>query len=155
MSAAERHRRALWSIGRGGAALRRDSRRAIERAALVAIFGVSGIVHLAAPRVYGPIMPPWLPAPLALISLSGVCELLGAAGLLLLRAPLVRRLTRVGLVALLFAVFPANAQMALNGLTQGAPPLVLALEIARLPLQWVLIMLVLDVTDATGPHAGR
>lgn len=128
----------------------------VLRAGLALVFGVSGVVHLAAPGVYRPIMPPWLPAPSALIAVSGACELLGAAGLLALLAPsalplpAVRVATRYGLVALLFAVFPANVQMALDGFTQGAPPLVLALEVARLPLQWVLIMAVRAATELAG-----
>ncbi len=130
-------------------AVRRVRRKALLRGALTAVFGVSGVIHLAAPAVYRPIMPPWLPAPDALIAISGVCELLGALGLL---APgggptLLRRVTRYGLVALLFAVFPANVQMALNGFDQGASPLVLTLEVARLPLQAALVLLVLAATS--------
>jgi uncharacterized membrane protein len=122
--------------------------------ALAVVFGVSGVVHLVAPGVYRPIMPQWLPAPLALIYISGVCELLGALGLLAPRVAPVRGLTRYGLVALLFAVFPANVQMAFNGFTQGASPLALSLEVARLPLQWVLIMAVLAATEAPRlPHS--
>jgi uncharacterized membrane protein len=45
-------------------------------------------------------------------------------------------------IALLVAVFPANIQMAINGFTSGASPLVLALLLARLPLQPALIWLV-------------
>ena len=133
---------------RGMGKLATMRRATMLRGALAAVFGVSGVIHLAAPQVYQPIMPPWLPAPLALIYISGVCELLGALGLLAApRGPLVRRATRYGLVALLYAVFPANVQMALNGFAQHASPLALALELARLPLQGVLIVLVLSATD--------
>jgi uncharacterized membrane protein len=58
-----------------------------------------------------------------------------------------RRVTRYGLVALLFAVFPANVQMALNGFDQHAAPLALTLEVARLPLQAALVLLVLAATS--------
>jgi uncharacterized membrane protein len=74
-----------------------------------------------------------------LILVSGVAEIAGGAGLLF---PPTRRAARYGLIALLVAVFPANIQMAINGFTDGATPFVLALLLARLPLQPLLIWLV-------------
>jgi uncharacterized membrane protein len=51
------------------------------------------------------IVPPRLPAPGLLVTVTGVLELLGAAGLLL---PVTRVAAAVCLLALMLAMFPAN-----------------------------------------------
>jgi uncharacterized membrane protein len=109
------------------------------RLALAALFVASGVVHLVRPGVYLPIMPAYLPYPAVLILVSGVAEIAGGSGLLF---PPTRRVARFGLIALLVAVFPANIQMAVNGFADGSTRLVLALLLARLPLQPALIWLV-------------
>jgi uncharacterized membrane protein len=114
-------------------------RGGLLRWALAALFVGSGLIHLMCPRIYLPIMPPVLPHPVELILVSGVAEIAGGAGLLF---PPTRRAARYGLIALLVAVFPANIQMAINGVTDGATPFVLALLLVRLPLQPLLIWLV-------------
>jgi uncharacterized membrane protein len=116
-----------------------NGRRGWLRTGLSALFFGSGLVHLLWPDVYLPMMPPRLPYPAALIFVSGGAEIAGGLGLLF---PPTRRLARYGLIALLVAVFPANMQMAINGFASGAPPLVLALLLARLPLQPLLVWLV-------------
>jgi len=75
-------------------------------------------------------MPPYLPAHLALVYVSGVFEILGGIGVLV---PRVRSMAGWGLVALLVAVFPANLHMAMHpelfpGFSSGA-------LYARLPFQ--------------------
>jgi uncharacterized membrane protein len=81
----------------------------IGRILLAVLFLVAGSLHFVAPQVYLRIVPPYLPAPLALVYISGAAELLGGAGLLI---PSMRRLAAWGLVALLVAVLPANIYMA-------------------------------------------
>lgn len=81
-------------------------------------------------------MPPSVPWPAALISISGVAEIAGGLGLLL---PRTRKLAAIGLIALLIAVFPANIYAAFHGMQIGGrtvPPWILW---GRLPLQVVLI----------------
>ena len=119
--------------------------------ALSALFIASGLIHLVRPRVYLPMMPPYLPCPSELILASGVAEIGGGIGLLF--AP-TRRVARNGLIALLIAVFPANIQMAVNGFTNGDSPLILTLLLARLPLQPLLIWLVSrsDAPTCTAPR---
>ena len=97
---------------------------------------VAGLNHFAHPGVYERIVPAWLPAPGLLVAISGVCEMLGGAGVLL-RAT--RRFAGAGLIALLIAVFPANLNMAQNPGQYGdlGTP---ALFYARLPLQLILIV---------------
>ncbi|MEO8623421.1 MAG: DoxX family protein [bacterium] len=100
------------------------------------LFAVSGALHFVKSEYYVRIMPPWLPAPLALVLISGVFEILGGAGLLL---PATRVIAGWGLIALLTAVFPANVQMLLNARAAHASPLWIAALIARLPAQPALI----------------
>lgn len=104
---------------------------------LLAVFFVyAGVSHFANPEQFVAIVPPWLPAALALVYVSGVLEILGGLGALW---PRTRSLAGFGLVALLVAVFPANVQMAVDAqswLAQGISPWALYV---RLPLQLVLI----------------
>ena len=81
----------------------------IGRVLLAILFMVSGSLHFFAPPLYLRIMPPYLPAPLALVYISGVAEILGGAGLLI---PSTRQAAAWGLIALLIAVLPANIYMA-------------------------------------------
>jgi uncharacterized membrane protein len=78
--------------------------------ALLSLFFVfGGVNHFIAPGLYAQMVPPWLPAPLGLVYVSGVAEIAGGIGLLI---PATRRLAAFGLIALLIAVFPANLYMA-------------------------------------------
>lgn len=93
-------------------------------------------MHFIAPRFYRRIMPPYVPAPEAMVYASGVAEIAGGAGLMV---PRLRRLSGWWLIATLVGVFPANLHMALNpgkfdAVPGGAPALW-----ARLPLQAVFI----------------
>ncbi len=104
------------------------------RALFALIFLVAGVVHFVRPSGFVAIIPPYLPAPLALVYVSGACEILLGGALLL---PRWQRLAAWGLVALLIAVFPANVQMALHpGLHPAWTPF---LRWARLPVQGLLI----------------
>jgi uncharacterized membrane protein len=81
-------------------------------------------------------MPSWMPAPRLTVYLTGVCEILGAIGLLL--SP-TRRWAGLALILFLVAVFPANVKAAREHLTlRGRPATPLA---ARLPAQLLLIAL--------------
>ena len=106
----------------------------IGRAVLSVLFISAGILHFVATAAYVKIMPPYLPFPLFLVYLSGVCETLGGLGLLV---PFSHRVAAWGIVALLIAVLPANLQMALDAENwRKIPEWVLW---ARLPLQLPLI----------------
>ena len=103
---------------------------------IAAIFIVGGLLHLVKPAYYVRIMPPWLPAPMALVLISGVFEILGGVGVLV---PATRVAAGWGLIALLTAIFPANVQMLLNARVAHASSLWMMGLIARLPLQAALI----------------
>ncbi|MFO0588669.1 MAG: DoxX family protein [Polyangiaceae bacterium] len=123
---------------RGGG--RSDQRRETVRKALRALLGVAmigvGSLHFLSPSPFVNMMPSALPAPLALVYVSGVAEIAGGAGLFV---PRLRRAASYGLVALYIAVFPANVNMAIHHLSLGDyQPSTFALW-ARLPLQFVFI----------------
>jgi uncharacterized membrane protein len=103
-------------------------------------FLFSGILHFAKTSLYLKIMPPYVPWRLGMVRISGVCEVLGALGLLL---PATRRLAAWGLVALLVAVFPANLYMATNPVETDTAGISATIRWGRLPLQLVFIVWVL------------
>src|SRR5215472_11726068 len=74
---------------------------------LAAMFTLTGFAHVAPAlrRDLIAIVPPRLPAPRYLVTITGVLELLGATGLLL---PVTRVAAAVCLVVLMLAMFPAN-----------------------------------------------
>ena len=103
---------------------------------LAVLMAFAGAMHFVAPRGYNRIVPKWLPAPGAVVMVSGACEIFGAVGLLI---PLTRSWAAWGLIALFVAVFPANVNMAVNHIGFGRKPTAPWLLWARLPLQAVLI----------------
>jgi uncharacterized membrane protein len=74
-------------------------------------FIAAGALHFLYAEFYLKIMPPFLPAPLFLVYVSGFFEV--ALGVLFL-IPKYTRLAAYGLIGLLIAVFPANVYMAAN-----------------------------------------
>jgi uncharacterized membrane protein len=96
----------------------------------------AGANHFLNPAPYLGMMPAALPAPEALVYISGVFEILGGLGLIL---PATRRLAAWGLIALFVAVFPANLNMAVNHLPLGTTEVPTWALWARLPLQLVAI----------------
>jgi uncharacterized membrane protein len=88
------------------------------------------------PAAYLKIMPPYIPWHVAMVRISGGFEILGGLGLLI---PQTRRAAAWGLVALLIAVFPANAYMATNPMDAGAVSIPPVLRWARLPVQLLLV----------------
>ncbi len=117
-----------------------ETRRAKSKTALRVVLTVAmvtvGVLHFVFPAQFAGIVPAYLPAPFALVYISGIAEIAGGLGLILERT---RRAAGFGLIALYVAVFPANINMALNHINLGdqpVPPLFLWL---RLPLQAVFI----------------
>lgn len=104
---------------------------------LALAFLVAATSHFDNPQRFYPMMPPILePWRAELIYLSGVFEVLGAAGLLV---PRTRRAAGIGLAVLLLAVFPANIYLAVSGGRLEAIPLDPWYYWARLPFQFVYI----------------
>jgi uncharacterized membrane protein len=115
--------------------------------ALAALFATSGTLHLFRPRLFETIIPPLLPAPRLVVYLSGVGELVCAAGLL---HPASRKAAGWASAALLVVVFPGNVQMAVTEGRRadrgiGSRGKAVA-TLIRLPLQIPLIRTALKAT---------
>lgn len=108
----------------------------VARLGLAALMIIAGIAHFRSPAPFVGIVPAWLPAPLAIVYVSGVVEVLLGAGLLI---PATTRPAAWALIAFFVAVFPANLNMAMNNLPFGSAPVAPWAAWARLPLQGVLI----------------
>ena len=102
---------------------------------------VAGVLHFMVPELYVQIIPPFLPAALVIVYLSGIAEIGVGIGLLI---PRTRQLAAWSTVALLVAIFPANIYMAthgvvIEGMPGGGDPSEFV-RWGRLPLQGVLIL---------------
>ena len=81
-------------------------------------------------------IPDFVPYPMAFVFFTGVCEVLGAIGLLLSR---VRPIAGLALIIFFLLVLPSNIHAAMSGVTlrgEPATPLVL-----RIPMQLLFIVL--------------
>lgn len=83
---------------------------------LIACYAVAGVAHLVVTEAMVRIVPAWVPYPRSVVIATGICELLGAAGLTQARwRPLAGRM--LALYAL--CVWPANVQHAIIDLSRG------------------------------------
>jgi uncharacterized membrane protein len=103
---------------------------------LANVFIGAGANHFVMPRVYEQIVPPSLHGHAKrIVQISGMAEIAGGVGVLV---PATRRLSGLGLIALLVAVFPANLYMAREPERfQRIPRWALY---ARLPLQPLMML---------------
>ena len=111
---------------------------AATRVGLAVMFCFTAVAHFNAMRAdLVRMVPPGVPNPEFMVTFTGICEILGAIGLLV---PRTRRLAAVGLILLLLSVLPANIHAALSGVTlRGADPTPL---VPRIALQVLFIALV-------------
>jgi uncharacterized membrane protein len=101
---------------------------------MAALYFTAGLNHFVNPQVYVKILPPQIPYPSLIVTLSGIYEIIFA----LLLIPMVTRpLAAWAIILLLIMVFPANLQMTINYYRIHSPGL--WLTILRLPLQVLLI----------------
>ncbi len=108
------------------------------RYALAIMFVFTGSAHFNKMRHdLVRMIPPLFPQPMLIVSITGVCELLGAVGLL---SPRLRTLAGVCLILLLIGMFTANINAALKGVTlRGKPVTPLWL---RTPMQVLFVGLI-------------
>lgn len=102
-------------------------------------FVCSGVVHFVIPKIYKRIVPPYLPAPEAVVYISGAAEIAGGLGLMTRSK---RPLAGWWLIATLIAVFPANVYMAQNPddfpeIPGGSPALWVRLPFQAVFIAWV------------------
>lgn len=95
----------------------RSRSRTLLRTLLVVAFALAGYFHIAHPAPFLRITPYWVPAPAKIIFVTGICELLGAAGLMMRR---LRYLAGIMLALYAVCVFPANIQHALIFAKEGS-----------------------------------
>ncbi|GAA2781466.1 DoxX family protein [Crossiella cryophila] len=106
----------LWLAGRLGVRWLRPWTAPL-RGGLAAMFTVTGLAHFIGLRAeLIAMVPPALPAPGLLVTVTGVLELVGAAALLWTPTA---RWAAGALSLLLVLMFPANVYAALNGLSPG------------------------------------
>lgn len=90
------------------------------RGGLAAMFTLTGLSHFVGMRAdLISMVPPVLPEPALLVTVTGILELAGAAGLLWRPTAL---WAAAGLSTLLVAMFPANVYAAVAGLTLDGEP---------------------------------
>lgn len=96
-----------------------------------------GALHFFQPKPFVRIVPKFLPAPLALVYVSGFFEILGGIGLLI---PDTRSWAAWGLIALYVAVFPANVYMLTHNISLNPKkPIPRWALWLRLPFQFLFI----------------
>jgi uncharacterized membrane protein len=83
-------------------------------------------------------VPPAIPNPEFMVTLTGICEIVGGVGLLV---PRTRRMAAIALILLLIAVVPANIHAALSGVAirgVAATPIIprIALQLLFIALIW-------------------
>jgi uncharacterized membrane protein len=96
-----------------------------------------GVLHFARPKPFVHIVPTYLPAPLALVYISGFFEILFGVGLLV---PATRAWAAWGLMVLYVAVFPANIYMLTHNISlDPKKPIPRWALWVRLPFQFLFI----------------
>jgi uncharacterized membrane protein len=114
-------------------------------AKLIALaFAASGVVHLVKPGVYEPLIPDWLPGAHEIVLVSGVAEILCAAGM---AQPRTRNAAGWASAALLLAVWPGNVQMTFDAFDTDNTALQVG-SVVRLPLQVPMIWAALKAARA-------
>jgi uncharacterized membrane protein len=105
------------------------------------VFVVAGMAHFAAPAMLEKMIPPYLPAAVALVLLSGVFELAGGAAMFLW--PKLRRGAGWMLALMLASFLPANLHLAMHPAEAGfagVPPALFWARVAALPfMMWALV----------------
>jgi uncharacterized membrane protein len=122
--------------------------RGIICVVLALAYAGAGILHLAFPRPFVVIVPPWVPGPSWVVAMTGLAELAGAAGLLQPVSGRLRRAAGWGLAAYALCVWPANVQHMLLDLARPGHGLGLAYHVPRLAAQPLLIWLALWASGA-------
>jgi len=114
-----------------------DSWPSATRVGLAAMLLFTARAHFTAIRHdLARMVPPAIPHPMEFVYFTGVCEILGAFGLLV---PRVRAAAALALIVLFVALLPANIHAARAGLTlRGKPVTPLAL---RVPMQILFVAL--------------
>lgn len=101
---------------------------------MAAMYILAGFMHFIKPKVYGAIMPPYIPFKRAMVFWSGVAEVILGVGLLFEQT---RAIAIWGIIAMLIVFFTVHIDMLTNEKHKGKFPIWLLW--LRLPLQFGLI----------------
>lgn len=139
------------SIGTSAAARVRGIGRweVVAVASVFLWFFLGGIAHFVATDAEARVVPPYIPWPRVAVWVSGVCELLGAFGMLCRPT---RRAACWGLFALTIAVTPVHFYMLQRPESFDVPYWALVL---RLPLQAALLVLIAWVAMRSAPRGRK
>lgn len=121
--------------------------RVILRWVLAAFYAVAGVIHLLRPAPFLTIMPGWVPAPEAVVLLTGVAEILGAIGLVQPWSRPLRRAAGWGLALYALCVWPANVNHFILDMAREDGGLGLAYHVPRMFAQPAIIWLALWVGE--------
>lgn len=124
--------------------------RAILRGVLAFAYAAAGILHLVQPGPFLSIMPDLVAYPEAIVALTGLAEVAGAAALAQPFSSLLRKSGAVGLALYAVCVFPANINHFALDMARPDNGLGLAYHIPRMMLQPLIVWLTLwtgGVTD--------
>ncbi len=119
--------------------------RSVLRWVLAVFYFIAGVIHLINPAPFLTIMPAWVPAPEAVVLLTGVAEIFGAIGLMQPWSPPLRRAAGWGLAAYALCVWPANINHFALDMGRESGGLGLAYHVPRMFAQPAIIWLALWV----------
>jgi uncharacterized membrane protein len=120
--------------------------RAALRWVMAVFYGAAGVLHLLRPAPFLSIMPVWVPAPEAVVALTGVAEIAGAIGLIQPFSAALRRWAGVGLALYALCVWPANINHFIMDMARADGGLGLAYHVPRMIAQPVIIWLAIWVS---------
>jgi uncharacterized membrane protein len=120
--------------------------RAALRWVLAVFYGLAGVIHLVKPAPFLTIMPAWVPAPEAVVLLTGVAEILGAIGLVQPFSQRLRQAAGWGLALYALCVWPANINHFIIDMAKADGGLGLAYHVPRMIAQPVIIWLAIWVS---------
>ncbi|WP_301750410.1 DoxX family protein [uncultured Erythrobacter sp.] len=121
--------------------------RVVLRWLLAAFYAFAGVIHLINPAPFLTITPTWVPAPTAVVLLTGVAEILGAIGLVQPFSLKLRQAAGWGLALYALCVWPANINHFAMDMARADGGLGLGYHVPRMFAQPVIIWLALWVGE--------
>ena len=123
--------------------------RTVLRWILALFYCAAGVIHLVHPHPFLTVTPHWVPAPEAVVLLTGIAEILGAIGLVQSVSMPLRRAAAIGLALYAVCVFPANINHFVMDMARPDHGAGLGYHIPRMFAQPVIIWLALWVGKVT------
>lgn len=125
--------------------------KAVLRSLLAAFYALAGVIHIIRPEPFLTITPAWVPAPEAVVLLTGIAEILGAIGLAQPFSKPLRQAAGWGLALYALCVWPANINHFIMDMARDDSGLGLAYHVPRMFAQPLIIWLAWWVSRETPP----